>query len=239
MEMNYIRIRLLEVALLAFTINAMGQAAPDSNGFTAKAEATNLRTDSLKVGKWLEYLDASSRVTPDTNAPFYRLTIYKKGQPYGIVRGYTKKGMQCYKITYRDGKRNGFSQTYEKGRVITSTPYTNDSIDGIAKEFYESGGLKSEVTYVHNKKNGVARGYYEDGKLMTVDTNVNDMQNGVMIVYYESGKMRRKVNHVNGKLNGMIMGYYETGIVKYEIPCSNDVSGTVRNFDETGNEIKL
>ncbi|HXB11930.1 MAG TPA: toxin-antitoxin system YwqK family antitoxin [Bacteroidia bacterium] len=237
--MSCIKNSLLSIAFIAFSISAIGQAAPDSNGFTIKTEATNLKADSLKDGKWMEYLDANSHVTPDTNAPYYRLTIYKKGIPYGIVRGYTRKGMQCVKITYRNGKKNGLSQTYEKGKVITSTPYNNDSIDGVAKEFYESGGIKSEITYTHNKKNGVAKGYYEDGKLMTVDTNVNDMQNGVMIVYYESGKMRRKVNHLNGKLNGMILGYYETGAVKYEIPCSNDVSGTVRNFDESGNEIKL
>jgi hypothetical protein len=58
------------------------------NGFTNKAEAKNEFRDSLKDGKWFEYVDSTQTYTTDTNAPYYSLTIYKTGKRYGIARIY-------------------------------------------------------------------------------------------------------------------------------------------------------
>ena len=113
------------------------------NGFTNRAEARNNIADSLKEGKWLEYLDENEEITTDTTI-YYRLTEYKHDIPNGMVREY-----------------------YHSGKIRNETPYTDGHIDGIVKSYFESGVLNLMVPYVYGKKEGIERMYYESGKLMS------------------------------------------------------------------------
>ncbi len=142
--------------LTTYSLSLFAQALPDSAGFTNKAEAKNLMVNGLKEGKWCEYL----------GYPHYRLTIYKEGAPYGIVRAYNKSDTLHYEIPYQNGKRNGIAKYYyEYGShsLKYSLPYSDDKINGIAKVYYTNGKLKSETTYINGTK-GATKSYDENGK---------------------------------------------------------------------------
>lgn len=137
------------ISFSAFT--GYGQTTADSMGFTHKAEAKNRLVDGVKEGKWIEYIQNDSVVTTDTNAPFYRLTIYVSGRPYGIVRGYFKDGALRVETPYKDGVKSGWEKVYYKnGKIWKETPYEYGELNEnlIVREYYEDGEMKDEtITY--------------------------------------------------------------------------------------------
>ena len=76
------KIILICIIILVSSFNSIAQhKLPDDSGFTDKSEAKNLLKDTVKEGKWLEYLYQNGEIASDPrNANFYRLTIYHKGQ---------------------------------------------------------------------------------------------------------------------------------------------------------------
>jgi antitoxin component YwqK of YwqJK toxin-antitoxin module len=92
--------------------------------FTRKQDAQNLLIGEIKQGRWLDYIDAQHKVTTDTNAPVYCLTIYICGCEYGIKRYYSHKGV-----------------------LMSADPYLQGKLNGIGKEYYEDGKVKAENTY--------------------------------------------------------------------------------------------
>jgi antitoxin component YwqK of YwqJK toxin-antitoxin module len=154
-----------------FLLSAMAQ-----QGFTNKAEARNQLKNGLKDGKWLEYLDVESLITKDTSAPYYCLTVYSLGKPYGIVREYHKNGMLASETPYLNGKINGVEKWYyDKGALWFEIPYTDNTINGIQKAYYENGKLNWETPYTLGIKNGLGKEYYENGKLKSETIYTNDM----------------------------------------------------------------
>jgi hypothetical protein len=130
---------LLTIALLACaTIPAMAQT-----GFTNKTEARNVIDNSMKQGKWVEYIDENEDISDDTTT-YYRLTIYKNDVPQGVVREY-----------------------YHSGKLRNETPYTDGHIDGVVKSYFENGTLSLMTPYVYGKKEGIERIYYESGKIQS------------------------------------------------------------------------
>jgi hypothetical protein len=81
---------LLFICFSLFTFSLSLFAQQDTLGFTNKAEARNILKDTIKEGKWVEYIDRNLHDTKDTNASIYRLSVYKSGRPYGMVRYYYK-----------------------------------------------------------------------------------------------------------------------------------------------------
>jgi antitoxin component YwqK of YwqJK toxin-antitoxin module len=174
------------VFIIAFSF--LGYYAKAQNGFTNRAEAKNQVVNGLKDGKWVEYLDVGSVVSKDTNAPYYQLTIYKDGKPYGIVREYHKGGMLASESPYLEGKKQGVERWYyEKGTLWFEIPFSYGIINGTQKAYYENGKLNWEIPYTKGIKNGIGKEYYEDGKLKTETVYTNDLA-GATKNYDENGK---------------------------------------------------
>jgi antitoxin component YwqK of YwqJK toxin-antitoxin module len=137
--------------LLFLTTYSLSLLAQD-NGFTNRAEAKNQTVNGKKEGKWFEYLaDIMGDVTTDSDAaPYYSLSIYRAGKPYGIVRLYDNASR---KLVIEDpydahGKKNGLEkQYYQSGKIEYERPYVNNKRNGILKRYYESGKLEMETVY--------------------------------------------------------------------------------------------
>ncbi len=152
---------LLLILSLCFAIPAFAQA---DSGFTHKSEAKNKIVNGLKEGKWLEYLDETETVITDTTkitdtgivAKYYRLTIYKAGKHFGIVRYYYKysdgEEILFREIPYSEGKINGvYKEYYPTGALHREYPYTNGKENGLAKDYLDSGDVKEETKYLNGK----------------------------------------------------------------------------------------
>jgi antitoxin component YwqK of YwqJK toxin-antitoxin module len=151
------------ILLLLFTYPLLLPAQQDSLGFTNKAEAKKLTAKGVKEGKWIEYFNQDNPNYKDTNAPSYRLTIYKTGKPYGIVHYYYNNGALLSETPYKDGIINGILTLYYKnGKIKRKTPFVNGVINGIEKEYYENGKLKKETTY-NNDVAGTIKDYDKNG----------------------------------------------------------------------------
>jgi antitoxin component YwqK of YwqJK toxin-antitoxin module len=148
---------LLAIGISALTVNAQ-------KGFTSRKDAKNEMKKNMKDGNWVEYMDATGKPTADTAAPYYMLTIYKKGKKNGLCNSYAKGGKLESAIPYEDDKINGTATYYyASGKVSGTTAYTNDVINGAQKTFYEDGKVKSEATWV-NGKSTARKDYDETGK---------------------------------------------------------------------------
>jgi antitoxin component YwqK of YwqJK toxin-antitoxin module len=205
---------------LLFSFTAFGQSVTlnvsySDTGFTSKAQATNISMDSVREGRWVEYMDSDNVATKDTNAPFYTLIVFKHGKPSGTGRMYYNTGELYFKAFWVDGKLNGVGTWYYKdGKLFGVTPYTNNLRNGIDKAYYESGKLLREVTYSDDKKNGSAKDYYETGELKDEYTYLNDNEDGIEKEYYKNGKVKSEF-------------FYTRGVYYAE-----------EDFDENGKQIK-
>jgi antitoxin component YwqK of YwqJK toxin-antitoxin module len=159
------------------------------SGFTNKAEAKNLTVNELKEGKWVEYYKfyphSGLKVTTDTSAPIYYLTIYSSGKPFGLVRSFYKNGKMESTSFYSNGQSNGISKKfYENGTVAMETSTLNGKLNGTSRMYYKSGKIESESSYKDGQPNGMTKLYYENGKLKVETTSIN----GTVVTskYYDS-----------------------------------------------------
>jgi len=79
-------------------------------------------------------------------------------------------------ITYKDGKRNGMSRSYDKqGNLMLELPYVDDKREGMSKKYYAGGKQLSQTTeYRGDKIHGKQTKYRENGDLMSEARYEND-----------------------------------------------------------------
>ena len=119
---------ILIISLMSVGIS-YGQQYPEDSGFTNKAEARNILKDTVKIGKWMEYMDSAMHITLDTNAPYYSLTVYKDGKPSGIFRGYYRNGNLYFQCAIVNGQKNGVGRKYyQNGNVKSEIPYDKGKV---------------------------------------------------------------------------------------------------------------
>lgn len=204
-------------------------------GFEDKYEAKNQLVNGVKEGKWVEYFDSVDKPAKDSNAPFYKLIVYKAGKPVGIVRDYFNDGTLYAETPYVEGKANGMQTDYDKaGNVFAKAPYTNGLINGVVEEYWENGKLMSEYPYVDGKKNGECITYDRHGGILEEITYKNGKENGSYKIFRPDGKLLEEAQFKDGKIKSR-KGFDLNGDVEGEWIYSDSVT---RHLDANGNEIK-
>jgi hypothetical protein len=181
--------------LLFFCLNIYGARAqqdsslfPGHSGFRNKANATNTVTGGVRQGLWLEYIDSALYITNDTHAPYYMLTYYLNGEPYGKAEAYYSDGKLWSVLQYAGGKKNGTEKVYFKdGKLNKEIPYSNGLRNGVYKIYFENGVVKEESPYSMGKLNGAQKAYFPNGKL-NVEIEYLNGQAGNIKVYGADGK---------------------------------------------------
>jgi len=56
--------------------------------------------------------------------------------------------------------------------------------------------------------------------------------------YYENGQLGSESPFTDNHLDGLVKYYYQDGKVRTEIMYASGKQGTIRNYDEKGNEVK-
>jgi antitoxin component YwqK of YwqJK toxin-antitoxin module len=126
-----------------------------------------LENGTLKEGKQTGYIDADFEPTQDINAPYYKITDYKAGVPYGIEKWYYKSGKLYSEVPYTNGKQNGVvKEYYESGKIEYVRPYKNGVKNGTERRFDENGVLARETIYING----------EETVTKTYDTNGNEIK---------------------------------------------------------------
>jgi len=146
---------------------------------------------------------------------------------------YDNKGNITKKISYKNGKRNGYYINYklvkdsiEKNIAISKELYVNDLKQGVSYYYYNNGMLHTKVSYRDNLKNGSGIEYSEKSIIITLISyrndviigkelinryNSNNEKTGAWKEFYNSGKIKKEEYYKNGKLNGYMKSYSEKG----------------------------
>ena len=82
-----------------------------------------------------------------------------------IKRDFHDNGIPSYEFTYKMGKLDGISKTWDMdGNLTAIVNYKNGMLDGIWKTFYVNGQLKNSTIYLYGNKNGLELWYHSNGE---------------------------------------------------------------------------
>lgn len=109
-----------------------------------------------------------------------------------IKRDFFENGSLRYEFTYKLGKLDGVSKTWDiNGNLISIVNYKDGMLSGEWKTFYISGQLKNSVIYLNGKKNGVELWYHPNGEKQSEVIYENNKIVSRMLRWDEQG---RKIN---------------------------------------------
>lgn len=147
---------------------------------------------------------------------------------------YDESGKLQKKISYLNGMKNGFYETYTyspsndsvQNVLISKELYLNDKKEGIAYFYKTDGPLKQTIPFKAGIKSGKGFVYRTDGTPIRVDI----YRNNVLISSQSINRFNAK-----GKKTGKWVGFYTSGKVKVEqVYMDGKMSGYQRAYDNSG-----
>lgn len=154
----------------------------------------------------------------------------KNFQLDSIWKFYSEKGRLTKTIDYREGKKNGYTITYDTSqKMISKETFINDVKHGYSWSYYTSGKIKTSIPYVNGKPDGTGYEYNEDSVIIS-------------IIKYQGGILAgiEKINRkdANGNKQGVWKEFFEPGKIKSEVKYKDDVKdGYEKSYDAKGNLI--
>lgn len=121
-------------------------------------------------------------------------------------------GNVLVKGQYKNGKRTGKWQYFEKGQLSRELDYKDDKLDGKKTIYYSNGKKEFEETYVNGKRNGEYTGYsMTSGNITQVKHYVDNKLDGEFKTYSEKGTVTEEGNYKDEKKDGVWKRYDPKG----------------------------
>lgn len=145
-----------------------------------------------------------------------------------IWKFYSDNGKITKAVNYLDGKKNGYTLSYDSNQRISGKEFfINDIKQGNSFWYYPSGKTKQVTPYVKGKPDGYAYEFSEDSIIIS-------------IIKYQAGILAsiERINRkdTQGKKQGVFKSFHENGTLKDEKIYKDDlVDGYVKTFDKKGN----
>ncbi len=113
---------------------------------------------------------------------------------------------------------------YQGKVLVKETPYKNNKINGIVKEYYPSNGkLKFMDTVKDDAPNGKREAFYSDGQLeYSVFCKNGKVADGTNKMFYDNGKVKLETSTFNGVLHGETKIYKRNGELALTVDFKND-----------------
>jgi antitoxin component YwqK of YwqJK toxin-antitoxin module len=145
-----------------------------------------------------------------------------------IWKFYNDKAKITKAVNYLDGKKNGYSISYDTNqRVSSKEAYINDIKQGNSYWFYPSGKTKQVTPYLKGKPDGFAYEFSEDSTIISI----MKYQGGILA---NIERINRKDEQ--GKKQGVFKDFYDDGKLKEEKKYKDDlIDGYVKTYDKKGN----
>lgn len=164
-----------------------------------------------------------------------RLVKKSNGRVYtGLVK--TQYGTQTLISSYRRGRLEGLSVSYEKDVIRMLGNYTDGYLNGMYIRYDSTGSPLEYALYEHGRKNGFYREYDEfSDKIVYEGIYQKGLKEGAFRTFYSDGKIRKVERYKHDMLNGTVLEFYRNGQVKNELNYDNGVlNGRCQSFDENG-----
>lgn len=127
---------------------------------------------------------------------------------------------------YTDNRKVGpWQEYYPNGKPKHKITFENGRPNGYAIFYHDNGKIKEEGMWKNNRWVGTYKMYYDNGQVMQ-EFNFNSMgkREGKQTYYYENGQVMIEGNWKGGKEDGIVKEYYENGDIKAE---KNFAGGTL------------
>ncbi len=145
-----------------------------------------------------------------------------------IWKFYNDKAKITKEVNYLEGKKNGFTISYDTNQLVSSKEtFINDIKQGNSFWYYPSGKTKQVTPYVKGKPDGYSYEFSEDSTIIS-------------IIKYQGGILANieRINRKDeqGKKQGLFKDFYEDGKLKEEKKYKDDlIDGYVKTYDKKGN----
>ncbi len=116
-----------------------------------------------------------------------------------VWRFYGIDGALMATETYKNGIRNGLSQSfYRNKKVSEEIGWKNGKKNGIWRKYYDSGKIRMETRYINNELDGIFHVFYKTGRMYIDGGYKADLKNGVWNFYDKQGKLDKTIEYING-----------------------------------------
>ena len=143
-----------------------------------------------------------------SGANLVKETTLKNGVRHGLMKTFYASGLLYQTFWYENGLRQDTAKWYfEKinGKVFRTTPFKNDSVNGIQTQYYESGAVRAKLNYVNGLRTPYLEEFSSDGKKVTdypdmVVTIKDDYnQNGTYKIFLKLTNETTKATYYKGE----------------------------------------
>ncbi|MHB8259160.1 MAG: toxin-antitoxin system YwqK family antitoxin [Bacteroidia bacterium] len=153
----------------------------------------------LKQGRWITF----GKSKPNS---CYQLTSkveegkYNDNKKNGIWKEYFCNGNTKNKITFQNGRPDGYAIMYhENGKISEEGIWKVNKWVGNYKLYYDNGNVQQEFTFnPGGKREGPQKYYYEDGTTQIEGNWNGGKESGVVTEYYQNGDTKKTINYNNG-----------------------------------------
>jgi antitoxin component YwqK of YwqJK toxin-antitoxin module len=141
---------------------------------------------------------------------------------------------------FKDGVRNGLSESYTDGKLSISCNYLDDEFHGQFTQYYNNSQSQrnqiwNQCNYSHGERHGQYNEWYENGNLKSTVHYVDDFIDSYQIEWYSDGQLKTSTLMVNGKCNGIYQHWYPDGQLQYHCTYVNGkIDGTFNSWDNDG-----
>ena len=153
----------------------------------------------LKQGRWIIF----GKTKPNTcYQPTSKIEEgkYADNKKNGIWKEYFCNGNTKNKITFQNGRPDGYAIMYhENGKISEEGTWKTNKWVGNYKLYYDNGNVQQEFTFnPGGKREGAQKYYYEDGTTQIEGNWASGKESGVVTEYYPNGDVKKTVNYNNG-----------------------------------------
>jgi hypothetical protein len=136
----------------------------------------------------------------------------------GLAKTFYKSGrVRTTKWYVNDLLQDSVVWFYEEGEPFRITPYKNDTIDGIQKQYYRTGQLRAKIGFSKGFRTTLFQEFTREGKLVTgypeivVTAQDNYKKNGTYSIKIELSDKKTSVNFFRGEFSN---GVYDTTMIE-------------------------
>jgi antitoxin component YwqK of YwqJK toxin-antitoxin module len=218
--------------IFCFFVLSYGYAQPQSfelDPTNGKDSINIIDFQGLKQGRWITF----GRSKPNT---CYQLTAkvdegkYTDNKKNGIWKEYFCNGNTKNKITFQNGRPDGYAIMYhENGKISEEGTWKTNKWVGNYKLYYDNGNVQQEFTFnPGGKREGPQKYYYEDGTPQIEGNWQSGKESGLVTEYYPNGDTKKVVNYSNGDADvASIKTFEPKKPIKAEAPETVDKSKKV------------
>lgn len=174
---------------------------------------TSAETDTVSVPD-TGFTGIKHMMSGPNNSLLSMEVTFKNGYRHGLTKTYDEKGILQRSYWYEYGLRQDSScWYYPQGQVFRTTPFVNDTVEGIQKQYYRTGEIKAKLGYSKGCRTLYFEEFTRDGKLvkgypeLVVETIDNYAKNGTYRIVLSLSDRKTSVNFFRGDL---YYGLYDT-----------------------------